>query len=71
MKKKIFQQVFVTEFAFDPSIEKTVLLIKSLNGNIIKVFTSVTDYTLWCENNLFTQEMYDELMKDSDGQENN
>ena len=56
-KPKIIQRLIVTEVAIDHQNEKVSILVKNMQGQVLEMFDSLTDYSLWCENN---------LVKDSD-----
>lgn len=56
-KQKIIQRLFVTEVAIDHQNEKVTIMVKNLQGVVLEMFYSLTDFSLWCENN---------LVKDSD-----
>lgn len=59
MKPKIIQRLIVTEVAIDHCNEKVFILVKSLQGQVLEMFNSLTEYSLWCENNLVVSSDFD------------
>lgn len=67
-KPKIIQRLIVTEVVIDHQKEKVSILVKNMQGQVLEMFDSLTDYSLWCENNLVTAKDFN---SDEHEQENN
>ena len=67
-KPKFIQRILVTELVIDTEHENVRIQIKDMQGRIVEMFDSLTDYSLWCENNLVTAKDFN---SDEHEQENN